>query len=703
MSRPRLPSTLVPKNPLRSLTALALLGIATSLSCADEQPTAIVIAVSSEARMPTEIDKITILAKRAGEERFSQLYEFSTEEILLPGTLTLQKPEDAKASESITIRVEARSQSDDQPKMVRESTMGYVENKTKLLKMPLRYSCWKFDDCPDGKVCIGGQCAAPPVDVNSLPEFESNDKLIVVAKGDGPGQGCFDSEYCLAPEKLQPVQFNADKCIFELGSAIAPAKLNVAMTWLDVAPENPVVVEPNDKTEGYTLSNTTVTLSKGLCDAVNQGKASLSVSTACPAKNPSEPVCVAASGKDDPCGSKIAINEINAGINGVGQFIELTHTAGQVNSKNQALSCTQNLDGYKIEYYPPIDKASGQTAFQPTVIWTGQPGDAVVAGGYFTISLPDNTLADKAAGLKLYERHAGTGKSRVLVNVAADSVAWGFDPSTVRTFGEKGSAPSIHGGLSIARIPDGTDSGDNSKDFFPAEGTPGSVNPTEGAAGSGGSGGSGGTAGTGGTAGNAGTAGVGGGGTGGTGAVGGSAGTGGTAGIGGTGGTGGQTPFREEILIIATGAANDGAPSQPLYAVYDPVPGTEGSWVTPPTYFSNPVGSMPAFYGNALDILAIPPTNGIYTDALIVGQPSDDMLSRDKAIALWNSSTGSIQELANHTCGSNDMQSLYIASPSLFQTQGQIFMSYSITDIGSQTVIGTQYNASTFLFGGDSP
>lgn len=426
-------------------------------SCSDKPATAIVISVSSEARTPKEIDKLRITVQRDGDDRFLQTYEFDPTTRSLPGTLTVSNDPEKDPTGTLIIRVEATRGSVDTPwKMIRESRLGFSKEKTKLLRMPLRYACWENPCTKPGETCRGGECVSTSINIDGLDDFAGNQTQIKSAKKDVAGVGCFNPSFCLAPDKLKPVKLD-DACSFPLSADIPPETLNVSMTWLDIAPDNPVPVEPNNADEGYTEHLGRITLSKGLCKAVADGRASIGVSSACPAKRPDEPVCVVTDAPQS-CTATISINEVNQGDGQQQPYIELY---------NSSTDCEANLDGFTMQYYAPGSNG-------PTLLWTGKPGDVAAAKGWFMITLSPGTLTG-TGGLYLYARQPESDSATTSLS-PTDTIAWGTFANPPIGYGETAPATDLMPGMSLGRVPDGHDTNDNSKDFALVTPSPGTSN-----------------------------------------------------------------------------------------------------------------------------------------------------------------------------------------------------------------------------------
>lgn len=286
--------------------ALCLSSIALALamgSCADEQPTALVVAISSEAKVPVEVDRMDLTITRGGSQKYHREYNLRKGD-RLPGTLTLSRGDDSSAVVDITVR--ARLENGESKKtwrVVRRAILGFSDEKTKLLRMPLRYSCFDFPEiCKDNETCIGGVCKSAVVNVEELPEFETNDQVVKeLDPTKAPKEGsdeCFVPEVCLAA--AVPFAHVKGECSYPVNFDSGHG--NLAMRW--AATPGRLVVLDQDPEEGYTIKDKVATLSAGLCLALDDGRAlQVLADGTCKTKTPAQPIC---SPPPPPPGSDLA-------------------------------------------------------------------------------------------------------------------------------------------------------------------------------------------------------------------------------------------------------------------------------------------------------------------------------------------------------------------------------------------------------------
>lgn len=257
-----------------SLATLALVGSSVFLACKDEPATAVVLAISTEGFVPRDLGQLEVTVIRGSDTRFEQTYVLP-KETRLPGTLTLAKADDQDGPITIELR---GSQENAAPHVFRRATLGFVDGKTKLLRMPLRYVCYGAADCGIGQTCKGGTCTKDTVDVETLPDFTDGDGAL------GTAQSCFDEDKCFA----QPTPVTLSGC-----SASVPEGTPVGVVFAKWPDRRVGLVE--DPAEGYTRTGGTIQLAQGVCDAVKGGRITqIFTGSGCPELAAGRPTCVEA-------------------------------------------------------------------------------------------------------------------------------------------------------------------------------------------------------------------------------------------------------------------------------------------------------------------------------------------------------------------------------------------------------------------------
>ncbi|MFO0659135.1 MAG: hypothetical protein U0165_04805 [Polyangiaceae bacterium] len=354
----------------RSLLAFGAVSAMAAPSCADKKPTAVVVAITTESKIPEDLAELAVDVKRSSSSKFDTTYLMPVD-ATLPGTLTLSNDDESEsASDAMTVRIRARAVGSQNWLVVREAVLGFSKEKTKLLRMPLRYSCFDFP-CPDDQTCLGGKCIEKPVNVETLPEFNGDEQVFPQANT------CFSVSRCLgAPETVLTI----DKCSFP--APAAAGKFNVIAVYTR-APDRPVVLE-NDKTEGYTVSGSTVVLADGVCQALSDNKiVKIQTSTRCATKSLDSAVCdkafVKCSEEGETCSNETDCCGNSDGAVGCSRFgstsapAVCTYKCAGPSDCNSGCCVDTNVAGEKV--CAPAEFCGGGTA------GTGGTAGAAGAGG----------------------------------------------------------------------------------------------------------------------------------------------------------------------------------------------------------------------------------------------------------------------------------------------------------------------------------
>jgi outer membrane protein assembly factor BamB len=168
---------------LRRLAAASIVVTSAGLGSCTQPPTALVLAVSTDADVPAEVSQLEILVTRphgrfAGtttEVRFDRTYRLG-DDARLPGTLTLQNGDAEEPSVPLTIVVVGGTSGG--PRIRREARLGMIDRTTKLLRLRLDKACLAVSCEPD-LTCVQGACVPPDVDPSTLPDYSA---------AEGPGE-----------------------------------------------------------------------------------------------------------------------------------------------------------------------------------------------------------------------------------------------------------------------------------------------------------------------------------------------------------------------------------------------------------------------------------------------------------------------------------------------------------------------------------
>ena len=176
----------------------------------------------------------------------------------------------------MTLQVRARKGEAGAYRVVRDARLGFVDKKTKLLRLRLEYACFDVT-CKPGLTCIRGACEDDSVDPAHLPDYAGNEPVAAPP-------GCLGEDACVMSPSAVPLPLAS--CSFPV--AAVAGSFNVVVTY-KVAPGHPVIVEPTE----YQAGNGAVVLGTPLCTAAKLGGtlASLAISTACVQKKADQEIC----------------------------------------------------------------------------------------------------------------------------------------------------------------------------------------------------------------------------------------------------------------------------------------------------------------------------------------------------------------------------------------------------------------------------
>ena len=202
------------------LGILPLLALLLS-ACTDRSPTTVVVALSSEAPMPSGVKSVTIRVRRGGTVYHDETYpvvdkgntspepkaRLTVDDI--PGTLTIQDDGRATGPISVTIEAMLATAGGVTRKTVRSATTNFVEEKQKLLRMPIQIACSDVA-CEAGKTCRAGRCLSETVSENELEDFEEDKARPVAGR-------CFQRKTCREQQGSDEVKIPIETVVSVLG------------------------------------------------------------------------------------------------------------------------------------------------------------------------------------------------------------------------------------------------------------------------------------------------------------------------------------------------------------------------------------------------------------------------------------------------------------------------------------------------------
>ena len=305
-------------------------------ACSAPSKGALVLNITTDMQAPKDIDVVSLYVTSNGAPKFDYLGRVLPDgTVSLPATLAIVEPDTAGAQ--IRVRVTAfKSQPDGTAKarVLRDVLTTVPHQRVALLRLPLSF----LDDgsaqgtlpatltpgpatgVPDGDTTydpatslssdpgyltttcdftkgltsVDGACVDSTVDSSALPGY---DESLVFGDGgllaSGAPASCFDVAGCFS--SATPVAgLDTVRCSFS--TAVPAAQLELALltasTGACTAAGNCYVPLENDPSEGWTMSNGTVSLPPGVCTKIGQGARLVqAVGGRCGSLTPAEPIC----------------------------------------------------------------------------------------------------------------------------------------------------------------------------------------------------------------------------------------------------------------------------------------------------------------------------------------------------------------------------------------------------------------------------
>ena len=283
--------TLLGKKPVMALAAIVL-----ATACKTKAPTAITVAISTEATS-TELPAVRVAVSRNGSTRLDRTYHVP-DDASLPGTITVAPAEDSSGPVTVVLQgIDARG-----VRVERKARLGFVDASTKLLRMRLSYACFDVA-CPDDATCVDGTCEAIDTPAEDLPDASAVDDTFSPA-------GCFDEPRCLA--SASQVDISLADCGFP--APAAAGTFNVGAQWKGAGH---AVLLPS---ASWSVSGGRVVLGTAACVAAKKGSiVALATSTACPTAAKGAVVCEALRSNGASAGAGGSVGAAgHAGASGMG-------------------------------------------------------------------------------------------------------------------------------------------------------------------------------------------------------------------------------------------------------------------------------------------------------------------------------------------------------------------------------------------------
>ncbi|MCS6900158.1 MAG: hypothetical protein RMJ98_10895 [Myxococcales bacterium] len=218
-------------------------------ACEDRPPTTVVVALSSEAPIPQGVQSVTIQVKRGGTTYFDETYHVVDKNTAntqaktqltvddIPGTLLLQDDGRGTGPVSVTVEATLLTAGGVTRKTLRSATTSFVQEKQKLLRMPIQLACSDVT-CPNpGETCRAGRCLPDTVPESELEDFEE-------AKARPVAGQCFQYTSCREQQGSSEVRIPIETVVEVLGEDCTIPYLFPGLIEGDSELEG--VTDPND-------------------------------------------------------------------------------------------------------------------------------------------------------------------------------------------------------------------------------------------------------------------------------------------------------------------------------------------------------------------------------------------------------------------------------------------------------------------------
>jgi hypothetical protein len=282
---------------------LGILGVAAVAACSARvlpPPGEVIVVVDTDMAVPKDVDEVEIEVLARGEPLLANRYGVGADALRLPATLGLLSGGD---STSVTVR--AIGYQAGHARVLVEAVTIVPTDRVAMLRMPLSWLCdgqvketnasdgttHAASTCPDGATCRAGACVDATTSAADLPAFAPAD---VFGGGTGDGDGaCFDAASCFTGS-AKPATPDPATCTIDVPSGGAGPNVAVALDpgkagfcdagacYVVLAAESPF---------GWQTQAGRVALPQAVCGLVAKGDARVVVSTACPSRRASIPVC----------------------------------------------------------------------------------------------------------------------------------------------------------------------------------------------------------------------------------------------------------------------------------------------------------------------------------------------------------------------------------------------------------------------------
>jgi hypothetical protein len=265
------------------------LAFALAAGCSSSPSTRLVVAVSTQARVPKDLRAVRVVVESAGK-----LASCTTVAIDADGPGARRLPQtvvvEGAAGQDANVTVAGFASAPDgactdlsKAVVLRRAKTRLAADESLLLPMALRHACFDVS-CGEGETCAAGECVPTDVDPNKLVDYA--DALVF-----GDTSFCLPRLKCFE-NRIPALLLDEASCTFQLTLDVTTDKgINIELVHDDLSRE----VLDLDPVEGFSIDAQKpdrFTLAPGLCKRFRARKiAAVSIGVGCPGKTSLNPLC----------------------------------------------------------------------------------------------------------------------------------------------------------------------------------------------------------------------------------------------------------------------------------------------------------------------------------------------------------------------------------------------------------------------------
>jgi len=427
----------------RNWVAATAIAISSACSAKDKPRGELVVIVSADVSIPKDINQVVLQVLNDSGSQQSLTYVLLPDDLgkAMPGSISIVPPD--SGGQHVRVRLIAERDpgtgADPLPRVLREATVNVPTDRSVMLPMPLRWLCDGHEtvtpdkhvqsDCPQDETCAAGKCVSAVHDAAKLPDYDPR-KVFGGGDENGVGGQCINVQKCFA--NSVPVVPD-EGCTLSVPTGASLTSLNIAMlpnngdgVCTGGNPRRCFVPLDHDPSEGWDVQDGRIVLPEAVCTELAPGGkiASLALTTACPTKDGTVPICgpwtnvtaeepvsdvSGAGGAPDNNGGAAGATESAAGESGAPAAISVAQELPVTPILPKATNGTTYIPGGSVVLGP-----DGNLWFIDSSGMTGNVGRLSTDGSASLFPVPYTSVGHVA----------GTGDALVGITLGGDGNLW---------------------------------------------------------------------------------------------------------------------------------------------------------------------------------------------------------------------------------------------------------------------------------------